>query len=97
MRFTHHAWVDRRLRWTFHDFVGTSSSCSPPLHHGLHLHRSRAPIDCCLGSRVAACIELLLLREVGGILPALRWQAPGCALTTIRQRRQTMHSKESLL
>src|SRR6267378_3658671 len=95
MRFTHHAWVDRRLRWTFHDFVGASSSCLPPLHHSLHLRRSRAPTDCCLGSRVAARIEFLLLPEVGVNLRVSRWQAPGCALTTIRRHRQTTRSKES--
>src|SRR5438445_6877439 len=97
MRFTRHALVGRRLRSTFRGFVGTSSNCSPPLHHGLHLHRSQAPTDCFLGSRVAPRIEFLLLPEVGVIPPASRWQAPGCALTTIRQHRRTTRSKESPL
>src|SRR5882762_3918260 len=94
MRFTRHAWVGRRLRRTFRGFVGASSSCSPP-HHSLHLHQSRAPTECCPDSRAAARIEFPLLPELGVILPASRWQAPGCALTTIRRRRQTTRSKES--
>src|SRR6267378_513512 len=95
MRFTRHAWADRRLRSTSRDFVGTSSNCSPPLRHSLHFHQSQAPTECCLGSHAVARIEFLLLPEVGVNLPASRWQAPGCALTAIRQRRQTTHSKES--
>src|SRR3989441_10058424 len=95
MRFTRHARVGRRLLRTFRGFVGASSSGSPPPHHSLHSHRSRAPTDCCLGSRVAARIEFLLLPEAGVILPASRWQAPGCALTAIRRHRQTTRSKES--
>src|SRR6266581_7280755 len=97
MRFTRHALVGRRLRSTFRGFVGTSSNCSPPLHHGLHLHRSQAPTDCFLGSRVAARIEFLLLPEVGVIPPASRWQVPGCALTTIRRHRRMTPSTGSPL
>src|SRR3979490_3244219 len=95
MRFTRHAWVGRRLRWMFRDFVGTSSSRSPSLHHSLHLRRSQAPTDCCLGSRGTARIEFLLLPGVGVNLRASRWGAPGCALTTIRRHPQTTRSKES--
>src|SRR3989442_12376149 len=94
MRFTRHARVGRRLLRTFRGFVGASSSCSPPPHHSLHSHRSRAPTDCCLGSRVAAPIEFFLLPLAGGVLPASTWQKPGCALTAIRRLQPTSRTKE---
>src|SRR5438105_6179067 len=95
MRFMRRAWVGCRPHWTFRDFVSASLSCSPPLRRSFHLLQAQAPIDYCLGSRVTARIEFLWLPEAGVILPASRWQAPECALTTIRRHRQTTRSRES--
>src|SRR5438552_4518607 len=95
--FSRHALAGHRRRRKVCDFARISSNCSLPLHLSLHLHRWQGLTDYCLGSHGAGRIGCRLLLEVGAILPASKWLAPGCALTTIRRHQRMTHSRGSPL
>ncbi len=98
--FTRFVWLapDSLHRWPrFHGFDSTSliySRWPPPK---VRLHPSQERASCSVTSSAVPSIGFLLLPEVGEILPASKWPAPGCVLTTIRQHRQMMHTIESPL